>query len=72
VGLNQIKQCFPRQHLLHLVQKSLALGSLPRGGLLVITESELLAACEPSPRLRLHGYFARMVWVFQGLFNYTK
>jgi len=28
-----------------------------KGGLLVITESQLLATPEPSPRLRLHGYF---------------
>lgn len=65
VGLNQIKQCFPWHHLLHLAQKSRALGSLLGGGLLVITVgealrgalSELLAAHEPSPHLRLHGYF---------------
>jgi hypothetical protein len=65
VGLYQIKQCFPRHHLLHLAQKSLALGALLGCGLLVITVgeamrealTELLAAHEPSPHLRLHGYF---------------
>ncbi|MCP9820721.1 hypothetical protein KBZ18_14645, partial [Synechococcus sp. Cruz-9H2] len=41
----------------HLGQKSLAPCALLGRGLLVITESELLAAHEPSPRLRLQGYF---------------
>ncbi len=57
VRLNQIEQCFPRHHLLHLAQKSLALGALFDGGLLVIPETELPAAHEPSPHLRLYRYF---------------
>jgi hypothetical protein len=36
----------------------LSLGALLGGGLLVITETELLAAYELSPRLRLPGIFA--------------
>ena len=56
VGLDQIKQRFPGHHLLHLGQKALASGALLRRGLLVIAISELLAAHEPSPRLRLQGH----------------
>ena len=56
VGLNQLKQRFPRHHLLHLAQKPLAPCALLGRGLLVITESELLAAHELSLRLRLRGH----------------
>lgn len=57
VGLDQFKQRFPRHHHLHLAQKSLPLGALFSCGLLVITESELLAAHHPCVHLRLQGYF---------------
>ena len=57
VGLDLINHRFPRHHLLHFSQKTLAPRALLGRGLLVITESELLAAHEPSPRLRLQGYF---------------
>jgi hypothetical protein len=57
VGLDQINQCFPRHNIFHLAQKSFSAGALFGSGLLVITESELLAAHEPSPYLRLLGYF---------------
>jgi len=57
VTFNQINQRFPGHHLLHLGQKALASGALLSRGLLVIAKSELLAAHEPSPRLRLHGNF---------------
>jgi hypothetical protein len=59
VGLNQLKQRFPRHHLLHLAQKPLAPCALLGRGLLVIAKSELLAAHELSPRLRLHREFSR-------------
>ena len=57
VGLDQINQRFPRHHIFHLAQKSLPPGAFFGSGLLVFTESELLAAHEPSPYLRLQGYF---------------
>jgi len=57
MGFDQINQRFPGHHLLHLGQKALASGALLSRGLLVIAKSELLAAHEPSPRLRLHGNF---------------
>jgi len=57
VGLDQINQCFPRHNIFHLAQKSFSAGALFGSGLLVITESELLAAHEPCPYLRLLGYF---------------
>jgi len=64
VGLDEINQRFPRHHLLHFCQKTLAPGALLGCGLLLITVgealreavTELLAAHEPSPRLRLQGY----------------
>jgi hypothetical protein len=65
VGLNQIEQRFPRHNRLHFREKSFSLGALFGRRLLVITVgeallaalTELLAAHDPSPRLRLHGYF---------------
>ena len=44
---DQLKQRFPRHHIFHLAQKSLPLGAFFGSGLLVFTESELLAAHEP-------------------------
>ncbi len=55
VGLDQLKQCFPRHYLLHLAKKSLPPGALHRRGLLVIIEFDLLGAYEANPRLQLHG-----------------
>jgi hypothetical protein len=52
VGLNQINQRFSRHNRFHLRQEALALGALCGRGLLVITETELLDAYEPSPQLR--------------------
>ena len=57
VGLDQLNQRFPRHHIFHLAQKSLPLGAFFGSGLLVFTESELLAAHEPSTYVRLHVYF---------------
>jgi hypothetical protein len=57
VRLNQIKQRFQQHHLVHRALKSLAACALLVGGLLVITKTELLAAHEPRPCLRLHGHF---------------
>ena len=65
VGLDQINQRFPRHHLLHLAQKSLALGALLGHGFLLITKSELLAAHDPWPYLRFQSYFAWMSRVSQ-------
>jgi hypothetical protein len=49
VGLNQLDQCLPRHHRLHLRQELLTLGLLLGGGLFVVREAELLAAHQPSP-----------------------
>jgi hypothetical protein len=57
VGLDEINQRFPRHRLLHFCQKTHAPGALLGRGLLVITESELLAVHVPSPQLRLRVYF---------------
>ena len=54
-GLDQGDQRPPRHNSLHLSQKSLPLGALPGRGLLVVTESELLAAHEPTHTLRSQG-----------------
>jgi hypothetical protein len=64
VGLNQINRCFPLHNIFHLAQKSFSAGALFGSGLLEITESELLAAPEPSPYLRLLGYFRADGWGF--------
>jgi len=48
VGLNQIDESLTGRQSLHQGQESLPLGAFPRGGLLVITESELLVSHEPS------------------------
>jgi hypothetical protein len=66
VGLDQINQRFPRNHLLHLAQKSPAHGALRGRGLLVIdvgealrkARTERLGAHEPRPCRRLHEYLA--------------
>ena len=57
VRLNQIEQRFPRHNRLHFREKALPLGALFSRRLLVITETALLAAHDPSSRLRLHRYF---------------
>jgi hypothetical protein len=40
---------------LHLTKETLPLGAFPRGGLLLFTESELLATDESCPHLRSQG-----------------
>ena len=67
VGLNQNDQRLPEHNCLHQAQKTLPLGALPRGGLLVITESELLAAHHITPvrACEYMGIFAWMDSVFQ-------
>ena len=50
-------------------KKTVPPGALLGRGLLLSTESKLLAAHGPSPQLRLPDYFAPMAWVFQGLLN---
>ena len=54
-GLDQGNQRLPGHNSLHLSQKSLPLGALPGRALLIVTESELLAAHEPSHTLRSQG-----------------
>lgn len=44
VGLNQVDQRLPGDHLVHIGQELLALGELLRRGLLVISKVKLLAA----------------------------
>jgi hypothetical protein len=55
-GLDQANQRVPRDHGLHLSQELLALGLLLGGCLLVIRETELLAAHQFSPGLRSQGH----------------
>jgi hypothetical protein len=52
VGPDQIDESLPGHHSLHLGQKSAPLCVFSRGGLLVITESKLLAAYVPRQPLR--------------------
>ena len=56
VGLNQIDQCLPGHHRLHLREKLLTLGLLLGRGQLVIREAELLATHQPCPGLRLQAH----------------
>ena len=55
MGLDQIDQRFPRDHFLHLAQKSLPPGALLGCGLLVITNPSCLLPVNPG--LRLQAYF---------------
>ena len=52
VGLNQIDQCLPGHHHLHISEKLLALGLLLGRGQLVVREAELLAAHQSCLGLR--------------------
>ena len=56
VGLDQIDERIAGHNRLHLSQKLLSLGVLSRGALLLITESEPLAAHEPSSDLRSQNH----------------
>jgi hypothetical protein len=56
VRLDQIDQCLPRHHSLHLGEKLLALGALLGRGQLIVRETELLTAHHPSPGLRLQAH----------------
>lgn len=51
VGLNQVDQCLPWHHRVHLPKELPPLGTLLGGGLLVVAKSQLLAALHQSPGL---------------------
>jgi hypothetical protein len=57
VRFDQLNQRLPWHNRLHLSQETLAPGLLFGRGLLVVAESELLAAHEDCPQQRSQGYF---------------
>jgi len=70
VRLDQVDECLPGHHSLHLGQKLLALGALLGRAQLIVRESSCLPPINPVLACNRNAFFAKTCWVFQSFLNH--